>query len=449
MGVVVFARMYKSLFVFQYKLFRLHHLTKEWRVFVFGCISSSVLQIDYKELKKELSKREEQTESTFRQMEALNAENGDIQRQLQTSEEQLNDACANLKSTQEERNKLQNSLQETSQLCLQMESKLTSYKEEKEQAMQEQQSKIAELERMLSHTEEAAAAVGITAAEKAEMESRHREAVTESTSQVSKLIDQLSTMSSEKAGLASKFESVSSDLSTAKAKVEAQTNLIAQLESSVDSIASDRDAANLRVTELLAGNERSDRVLSSLQIEKNDLLSAGKESEETIVKLEAEVGHMENTISGLRVKAESLAVDLEASKSEIVGLQAQVDAANQGNITAGHTRGAANNIDPTAMENSTIVEYEARIKALQSAIDQLKESNDRLTTENTSVPSQSTEASAMMNDLMEVNKNIQLLKQEHEGELQRMKLELRDLRDNNTILEEGLQDVQVEKASDH
>ena len=55
----------------------------------------------------------------------------------------------------------------------------------------------------------------------------------------------------------------------------------------------------------------------------------------------------------------------------------------------------------------------------------------------------------MMNDLVEVNKSIQLLKQEHEGELQRMKLELRDLRDNNTILEEGLQDVQVEKASDH
>ena len=97
----------------------------------------SALQIDQKELKKEMEKQDEQNESLMKQMEGLNSENGELQQQVVAMEKKTSEMSANLSSVEDERNLLRDSLQETSQLCLEMESKVSSYKQEKEGVLDE------------------------------------------------------------------------------------------------------------------------------------------------------------------------------------------------------------------------------------------------------------------------------------------------------------------------
>jgi len=439
-------------------------------------VKYSVLQIEQKELKKEFENRVEQNENLMRQMEQLNTENGEFQQQILTLEQKINDVSTNLSSTQEERNKLQDSLQETSELCLQMESKLSSHKREKEQLLEECQGKIAHLEEMLAQTEGASEAAGLAMTEKEKaitdmtaMDSMHQEVLAGLQSRITDSLSQVSKLISEKASLATKFESGMSDLSIMKENAEAQTNKITQLESSIESLSTERDAANARVADLVSGNESAEQVLSSLKSDKNELASNADESKKTTIRLDAEkaeaiakASSMEDTINELQDKAKSQAADLNASKSEINDLVAQIEAINQ-QQTKAEPNSNANPLDiekegansnSTDQNNPANEDPETKVQALQSVIDELKETIAQITTENTAISAQnisalpqSSEASAddLMKDLVEVNNNVQRLKEDHQQKLQKLNTELRDLRDNNIILEEGLQDVQVEK----
>jgi hypothetical protein len=50
-------------------------------------------------------------------------------------------------------------------------------------------------------------------------------------------------------------------------------------------------------------------------------------------------------------------------------------------------------------------------------------------------------------DFVEVSTNYRYLKQDHQDELQELNVKLRDIKDNNVVLEEAIQDIQVEKVS--
>ena len=215
-------------------------------------------------------------------MEQLNSENGEFQQQIQILEQNAGDKSTNLSSLEEERDKLKDSLQETTELCLQMESKLSSDKLEKEKVVGEYESKIQDLEEMLIETEAASEGLAVTEKEKAksemaDMETKHHEVVAglqshvaDSTSQISKLIDQLSTVSTEKVALASKMETVASELSAAKDAAEPLASKVKQLETTIESLSSERDAANAKIL-ISSGNECGEQRLSSLQSERDEL----------------------------------------------------------------------------------------------------------------------------------------------------------------------------------
>ena len=438
-------------------------------------VHGSVLQIEHKELKNHLSKQEEQMEINVRQLEQLNIENADLQNVIRSLEN-------NLSSTQGERDTLHDTLRENNAMCSQLESALASNKSDETKYKR----KLDELQNQFTQAEAASAAAAIAVAEKekaihdlAELESEHQKIIagiqsqiSDSTSQVSKLIDQLSIASGEKATLAAKFESLTMELSTMKDKADAQANKISQLESSLESLNEERDAANSRVAELLDGNAG----LPSLLLENNELVSIADERENVIQSLKAETEQAltkariaESTICELRGKTGRLAAELDASKSEISDLMAQMEAANRqqkqpdqsNNEAVAMTKALQLEIDGLSNLKTEIelanqqlnealtgkFEAEATIRALQSEINELKVVNTDLTkasstakTQHVSYSTQSTEAiEDLMKDLVEVNSNFQRLKRDHNDEVQKLNAELRELRDNSAALEEAVQ----------
>jgi chromosome segregation ATPase len=391
-------------------------------------VPGSVLQIEHKELKNLLSKQEEQMEINVRQLEQLNVENADLQNVIRSLEN-------NLSSTQAERDTLHDSLRETNALCSQLESALSSSKSDETKYKQ----KLDELQNQITQAEAASAAAEIAVAEKekaihdlAELESEHQKVIagiqsqiSDSTSQVSKLIDQLSIASGEKATLSAKFESLTMELSTMKDKADAQANKISQLESSLESLNEERDAANSRVAELLDGNA----VLPSLLLENSKLVSIANERENVIQSLKAETEQAltkariaESAICELRGKTGRLAAEFDASKSEISDLMAQMEAANRqqkqpdqsNNEAVAMTKALQLEIDGLVnlktekeLANQQLNEAlagkfvaETTIKALQSEINELKAVNTDLTKAISTAESQHVSYSTQISDLM-------------------------------------------------
>ena len=377
------------------------------KILSFSHVPGSVLQIEHKELKNHLSKQEEQMEINVRQLEQLNIENVDLQNVIRSLEN-------NLSSTQGERDTLHDTLRENNAMCSQLESALASNKSDETKYKR----KLDELQNQFTQAEAASAAAAIAVAEKekaihdlAELESEHQKVIagiqsqiSDSTSQVSKLIDQLSIASGEKATLAAKFESLTMELSTMKDKADAQANKISQLESSLESLNEERDAANSRVAELLDGNAG----LPSLLLENNKLVSIADERENVIQSLKAETEQAltkariaESTICELRGKTGRLAAELDASKSELSDLMAQMEAANRqqkqpdqsNNEAVAMTKALQLEIDGLSNLKTEIelanqqlnealtgkFEAEATIRALQSEINELKVVNTDLT----------------------------------------------------------------------
>jgi len=384
----------------------------------------TVLQIENKELKSYLMKQGEEKENIVRQLEQLNIENVDLQNSTRSLED-------NLQSAQGERDALHDTLRKTLEICSQQESTLSSNKCDE----QKYEQKLDELQNRLTQAEAASAAaiLAVTEKEKAiqdsvQMELKLQNVVAglqsqsfDSTSQISKLIDQLSIASREKATLAAKFESVTMELSIMKGKAEAQAIKISQLESSLESLIEERDAAYSRVAELLAA--------TALPSEYNELVSNADEREKTIQSLKA--GAEQALTEACRM--EGTMCELQRSKSEIADLKTRIEVTNQeqkqseqSNIEAEAKIEALQlQIDGLSNLKSQIEKAEiskskaeAKIKALQSECDELKAVNTELAKANTTADSQSisysiqsTEAiNDLMKDLAEVNSNFQRLK---------------------------------------
>jgi len=457
----------------------------------------SALTNEQIELKAELSKREEQNDDLIKQMEALNNEHNDLQEQINTLEEKIG-------TTQDERNMLQDSLQETSQLCLQMEAKLSSYKHDKDKAIEEYEGKVEGLQQVIAEKEVELTDFRLASTTEkdetskaiAEVESRHEEAITElqgqitdSAAQVSKLIDQLSTVSNEKADLASELASV-------KKEAEAQASDLAHLESSFDALTKERDMAKSRVTELMSGNESVEEVLSdlqsekdelitkaderetaineleskaeerekmlsdlqsekeeslatlsNLQSEKDELLSKAEERETTISGLEAEKEEALTNVADLQAKIDNQAADLNEAKSKLDELEAQIEVANEQQTKATEDKDALalavdehketiarleaekEEIRPTK-DSSTESDndHEAKIQELQTEIDKLKDANAQLEEDKAALEKNQNHSAAPQSNETSIDTN-----------------ELRDLKDNNILLQEAVQDIQVEK----
>lgn len=370
----------------------------------------SVLQIEHKQVIQKLTKQEELNESLTRQLEQLNAENGDLQ-------QRTTELTLNLNSMHRERDTLQQSLKESSELCSKIQSELLSVRKDDDDQTN------------LPPSSAPAAAFGVVGRENAvkdtlEIESRHKKIVDEmqarisdSTTQISKLIDQLSIFSSEKASLTTKLESVTLELSIMKEKAESQASETSQLKASVELLTAERDAA----TSLLA---EGNLALSSLSSEKLELMSVIDEKWKELVSVEAEkaqalanVGNLKDSVRELQDKTECLEAELDSSKSEINKLMSQIGLANQQPIEDERKCDA-----PACMLDSNspnvIEDYEEKIRALRSEIEQLKVEREKSTIQ---------------------AEDINTSPRSTNEEVQKLNIELTELRESNAALQEAIQ----------
>lgn len=385
--------------VFVVRIYSHRHITLAQIIF-------SVLQIEQKQLTQKLSRQEEQNESLTRQLEQLNAENGDLQLRV-------NELASDLTSAQLERDTLQQSLDKSSEMCSKLQSDLTSVREEHE------------IQKGLPQSAPPLADTGLDLIEKeneakdsVEIELRHQQVVdelkariTDSTSQVSKLIDQLSIFSSEKASLTTKLESTTLDLSQMREKSETQTNKISQLEASIDLLTAERDAATSLLAEVSAGNQE----LSALSSEKIELISVIDQTRKELLSVATEkaqalekVNSLEDIVEELQAKSECLVAELDSSKSEIGKLLSMIEIANQQPVEQKPKSDmSAYHLDSTSPDN-----------ALQSEIDDMKGARELTTIQ--------------ANDTHESSQ----IKNERD---QMMNAEMMRLQDTNVALEEAIQ----------
>ncbi len=258
-------------------------------------------------------------------------------------------------------------------------------------------------------------------------ESRHRKIVDElqarisdSTSQISKLIDQLSIFSKEKSSLTTKLESLTLELSVMKGKAEISTSKVSQLETSIELLTAERDAATSLLAEVSTGTVAP----SSMSDEKMELMSVIDEKRKEILSVEAEkaqalakISNLEDIVKELHDKSACLAAELDSSKSESSKLLSQIELANRLPIKDEH-----NDDLPACMLDSispnVIEAYEAKINALQSEIENLK--GER-------------ELTSVQADDLHASSHITIDKD------QKSNTEMIQLRDDNVILQEAIQ----------
>jgi len=147
---------------------------------------------------------------------------------------------------------------------------------------------------------------------KQEIESLKTE-ITQSTSQIGVLNNQLSAVSSEKAELELRVESANSET--------------LYLKSSNESRIMERDEANARVDELSSEIKDTNKTLSSLKSEKDGLVSSLEDYRIQITAI-ANSNSFENAVAQLQAQNERLLTEVNTSKSEINGLHSKIKDAN-------------------------------------------------------------------------------------------------------------------------
>ncbi len=356
-----------------------------------------------------MARQEEQNESLTRQLEQLNTENEDLH-------QRMTELTSSLSSMQLERDTLQLSLKNNSERSLNMQNELGTVVEVQNDTPQN----VPLL---------AAGVLGVNGEENAttdtvQTESRQQEIddlharISDSTSQISKLIDQLSISSNEKTTLATKLESATLELSAMKDKYEAQTSKISQLEASIKSLIAERDAA---VAEVSARN----LMLSTSPSEKNELMSVVNEKCKEILSLESERAHalaktrgLEDAVEALQNESKRLVAELDSSKAEISKLSLQIELASQRQTSDELKNDAVDCALDSDTSNVVDDEYKAKINSLQCEINNLKDAHTQLEREKLS---------------------FKALPQITIEEIQKLKADMAELRENNILLQEAVQ----------
>ena len=432
-----------------------------------------------------------------RQMEMLNSENADLQKQNQTLEEDAARLNGDLTVSREERDKLQDSLRETTELLSDMETKVAALKTEKEETAKEHENRLAKLEEELAEardgTVEAASAAAardeavsdleemramyndtvsslhVTAEKKTKEIDVLKKQMADSSQQVTKLIDQLSNASDEKTALSSKLDSAAADLNLLRGEGEGHLKRISELESTLAAITEERDAANQRA----AGSDESRQAISALMDEKKELTALVEESKAVVGMLEAEKATLEEKITSLndcatssQVQVETLMAELTVSRTETAELMAEIEISNA-TVTAleaekqKQAEAFADQIADKLAAQKEITD--ADVSALKSEIESLKGTADKLNSENAALEESLKEARASAAaaaetvteamaagssnaDLDELKKDLERAQNDHKAQMDKIKLDMRNINDKNILLEDGLQDIQVEKV---
>ena len=424
----------------------------------------SVCKNEHAEVKLELEKQEEQNKNLTQKIEQLSSERGDLQQLVLTLQQTVKDAAAGLSATQDERNKLQDSLEESNTLCLQLESRLTN-KQEKEETLEEYKRKIKVLEAKeaasMSEKEN-------TIASMMKMEANHNEAVAElqkqvsdSTLQFSERIDQLSTLSNEKA-------MVTADLATLKDTVERQRQKILELETTIVILGGDLDEANAHVNKLLASDkiieqrspslastddERLDVETDSMSSEKHSITSNLSTSKSEIKAQRIKIAQLESSIKLLSAERKTANAEvpntdeknkmterLEIEKAEAVARASEME----GNLAALQMKADDLTFELEASTNeinvlkTKLAEAESKNVSALTADEILNHGVHKSKFAELKI-SQSTKTAPTA--------QVQNTMKDYGDNLQKLNAKLRDTDDTNAILKEAIQDIQVEKVS--
>ena len=326
-----------------------------------------------------------------RQIEQLNIEAKDLHNTTQSLEH-------NLTLVKKERDTLVDSLNESNEQCSQLETKLASALDSSQREDEFYEQKLEKLQNQLTQSEAATAAAILAITDKeiaiqdlvgtetklkvsiAELQSQ----LSDSASQVSKLINQLSIVSGEKTTLATRLDSITEDLSVMTA-----TANIGELQEKIDRLVTELDASKLEIVDL--------------KTHRLDLAN------------QQQLKEVEST-----AEAEIPSIAVQREVHEVNNLKAQIEMAKQ-------------------------QMNEAESKALQPEIDVLKTEPQTISNTNLLTPESTAAIEDLMKDLTQVNDNFQRLKREHTEEVEKLNADLSELCDKCVMLEEAVQDIQLEK----
>ena len=205
-------------------------------------------------------------------------------------------------------------------------------------------------------------------------------------SKISELTTQLTTSSAEGVQLTTKLSSTTNDLSVAWEKIETLAIKVTQLETSIESLTMQRDAANTRAQELLEGNDNVGGALSSIMSERNQLASSIEEIKDELTSMETEKAkavskamRLETTVEELQGRVEALSAELNTSKLSDESDQSHIveKEAEYKQTIADLEEGNRRQKDEAQTSNVTA---NTQIADLEGQVSQLKAERDELTT---------------------------------------------------------------------
>ena len=276
-------------------------------------------------MQKDLEKQQEEKEDFEKQIKVLTSVNKECQDQIFTLQRER--TRADLVAVADERNRLEASLQETNELYLASETRLSdsraSERELKRQAVD------LEKARVKAETNLAAAA-DLIAAEKEkgrvffqksqelqqggvtlEASKGLQQHVSDSTSQLSELMKQLSEVTNEKTN-------AEADLALAWEQTETQNVKILRLEATLATLEAERKA---KFTE---DRDTTDASHAKLEADKAAAVERAGRLEQTVFALQAQVGELEMELKvTLRSEMEGLTTELEAARQGLVEAEAK------------------------------------------------------------------------------------------------------------------------------
>ena len=146
---------------------------------------------------------------------------------------------------------------------------------------------------------------------------------------IEELTNEVSDVSAERDGLIAKVESTAAEHLEMQQEESKAKSTISELKSRIESLVSDRDTAESRVTELLSGTENAGEIMTALHAEKEILVANAEENRKELEQEKNASDQRENnlnaTITELEKKNDTLSCDLEAANAKITEISSQFE----------------------------------------------------------------------------------------------------------------------------
>lgn len=272
------------------------------------------------------SAKEEEVTALQGKVEELQSNLSDLVTKCGTADERVEGLTTDVEALREENNNLSLRLDDA-------ECKVKTVKSERDNYLNMAELAKSETEKIMADLEDERAKHAGTVEHCTQEIDSLKQQLSEAALQISGLNNDLSSASTDKGVLVKQVESTTLELASTQEESERQAAKVVELQSIIDTLTAERDTANERVASCLSGNEEVEKVLSSLQSERDMLASSLQQSKEDVSRLERErneatsqLNSLQDSVIELKGETESLLAERDASKAEISALLSQLAA---------------------------------------------------------------------------------------------------------------------------